>query len=353
MKRPIWIIIIAIILLLFVLAAARQIRKSHEPLPKSISELQQEQGIPVEVEKARLDTFRLSRNYLGNVEGAMQGDAVASIMEKIVEIPVKVGDRVHRGQVVAKLDTKAAQAQYTQAKLAYDDAQREVQRMENLFAAGAVSEQTLEKARLARDIAAQNLASSSELVWLTAPIDGVVTDVFHRVGETTEIGKPVVRIADLQRVRVKFKVNYDDRKKISEGTPVFIRVSGNGIIELPAKVVEISLSADPQSRLFNIWVSSENRENHLQPGLLVDVRVVAEQVPESIVINRDAILVRNNQPGVFIVDDSLRASFQPLQIGLENASEVQVLSGLRPGQTVVVVGQNNLESGKLVKIVNA
>lgn len=353
MKRPIWISVTAVILLLFVLAAARQIRKSHEPLPKSISELQQEQGIPVEVEKARLDTFRLSRNYLGTVEGALQGDAVASIMEKIVEIPVKVGDRVRRGQVVARLDAKAAQAQYTQAKLAYEDAQREVQRMENLFAAGAISEQTLDKVRLARDIAAQNLATSSEMVQLTAPIDGVVTDVFHRVGETTEIGKPVVRIADLQRIRVKFKVNNDDRKKISEGTPVFLRVNGNGVIELPAKVVEISLSADPQSRLFNIWVGSENRENHLQPGLLVDVRVVVEQVPESIVISRNAVIVRNNQPGVFVVDQNLRSTFTPLNIGLENATEVQVINGLQSGQIVVVVGQNNLESGKLVKIVNA
>ncbi|MBC8205244.1 MAG: biotin/lipoyl-binding protein, partial [FCB group bacterium] len=118
MKKVIIIIIIILIAIALFLAGVRQVKKSHEELPKSISEMQEAEGIPVEVETVSIGTFVLSRTYLGTIEGALQADAKVSIVEKIVEIPVKVGDRVEKGQVVCRLDTKAVTAQYNQAKLA-------------------------------------------------------------------------------------------------------------------------------------------------------------------------------------------------------------------------------------------
>ncbi len=351
MKRSILWLILAGLAALLIIAGFRQVRRSRTELPKSISQLQDEQGVPVEVRQAYIDTFTLSRGYLGTVEGARQGDVMAPIMEKIVEMPVQVGQRVQKGQVVARLDTKAALPQYSQARLAYEDAQREAQRMENLFAAGAVSEQMLEKAKLARDVAQQNLESSSELVSLTSPIEGVVTEIFYREGETTKMGEAVLRVADLNQLRVKFEINYDDRKMIRESTPVFLRISGNGIKEIPAGIAAISLSADPVSRLFSIWVNAANIEALLQPGLLVDVRLIVVQKPQTLMVPRDAVLTRNDRAGVFLVQDDGRAVFTPLRLGLDNATEMEVLEGLQAGQTVVSYGQNNLNDGELVKII--
>jgi len=359
MKRSILIPVLLGLVVLLIIAGFRQVQKRKVELPKSISQLQDEQGVPVEVEEAYWGTFTLSRTYLGTVEGALQADVVASIMEKIVALPVQVGDRVRRGQVVARLDTKAAMAQYNQLKLAYEDARREVRRMENLFSAGAVSRQVLEKAQLNRDVARRNLESSSEIVALTAPIDGVVTDIFYRLGETTEVGESVVRIADLGAIKVEFKVNHEDRKMITAATPVYIKINGNQTsegTEIAAKISDISLSADPDSRLFSVWVAADNPDSPaggLRPGLLVDVRLAVVQKPDAILISRDAILRRNERLGVFVVQDDRHAIFTPLQIGLKNVSEVEVLSGLQPGQTVVVYGQNNLNDGELVNIIES
>jgi len=353
MKRSITTILLLALAALIVFAGARQILKSRAELPKSISQLQKEQGVPVEVEQACTDTFKVSRTFLGTVEGGLQGDVLAPIMEKIVEIPVQVGDRVKVGQVVARLDARAAQAQYSQLKLAYEDAEREAKRMENLFAAGAVSEQMLQKAQLGRDMAKRNLESSSELVALTAPISGVVTDIFRRQGETTEIGKPVARIANLSRIKVEFKVNYDDRRLITAETPAFIRISGNGVQEIPARIADIGLSADPNTRLFSIWLTSENGAELLQPGLLVDVRLDVIRKPNALLVHREAVLTRNDQVGVFIIGDDLRATFKPLQIGLTNPTHMEVLQGLSSGQRVVIYGQNNLSDGQLVNIIKS
>lgn len=353
MKRKTIVVVILGVVVLLVFAGLRQVFKSRADLPKSISQLQDERGVPVEVMEVTRGTFTLSRTYMGTIEGALQGDAVASIMEKIVAIPVSVGDRVRKGDVVCRLDTKASMARYNQLKLAYDDARREAERMERLYAAGAVSKQILEKAELNRDISKQNLESSSEVVALTAPIPGVVTEVFYRPGETTQMGEPVVRIADLSRVKIKFSVNYDDWKRIAGDTPIFLRLNGDGLQEIPGRISDISMSADPGNRLFSIWVEAENAERSFQPGLLVDIRVVVVQKPDVTLIPRDAVLTRNDQLGVFVVQDDRRAVFTPLETGDENTSAIEVVSGLQPGQIVVVYGQNNLSDGQLVNIVKS
>ncbi len=352
MKRKLTFAFIIGAAILLVLSGMRQIRRLQAEPPKSIGQLQDEKGVPVEVARVERGIFSLSRSYLGTVEGALQGDAIAMLMDKIVEIPVKVGDRVKKGEVVCRFDTESRMASYHQLKLAYEDAQRDYRRMENLFSAGAISEQALEKARLARDVAERNFRSAADLVELTAPLDGVVTDVFLRVGETPMQGEPVVRVADLSQVKIRFSVNYDDWRRLTEDNPVYVRLNGSGEEEIPAKITTISLSADPKTRLFRVWVQAENRDGKLQPGLMVDVRVVVVRKPDAVLLPRDAKVTRNEVSGAFVVNDDKRAVFTPFKAGDANATMIEVTDGLEPGQMVVVYGQNNLNDGQLVNIVH-
>ncbi len=351
MKKPIYWLILAGLLILLIVAGFRQVQKSKIPTPKSLRELQEEQGVPVEVETAILDTFRLSRSFLGTVQGGQQADVVAPLPEKIVSLPLEVGARVSKGQVVARFDARAPAAQHLQAKLAYEDAEREVNRLENLYQVGAVSEQMLQKAQFARDVTKQNYESSSELVALTSPLDGLVTEIFYRLGESPEVGKPVVRIANLQIIQVEFQINFEDHRLINEKTPAFLSLNGAGSTELPARISKIGLSADPHSRLFSVWVTMDNAQALLQPGLLVEVRLVVIEKPGVTLIPRDALLTRNDQLGVFVVTTEQRAVFTPVQIGGDNAAQVEVLHGITPEQRVVINGQNRLKGGELVKII--
>jgi RND family efflux transporter MFP subunit len=211
----------------------------------------------------------------------------------------------------------------------------------------------MQKAQLARDVARENLESSSQVVALTAPFSGIVTEVFYRPGETTQLGEPVVRIANLNRVKIKFSANFDDWKRIHENTPVSIRVNGNGNVEIPAEIADISISADPKSRLFSIWIEAENGEGLLQPGLLVDVRIAVIQKPEAVLIPRDAVLVRDEVMGVFVVSEDGHAAYTSFTAGHANTDVIEITEGLQPGQILVVYGQNNLEDGALVNIVNS
>ncbi len=353
MKRKIVIIVIIAVVALLVFAGVRQVIKSRAELAQSITQIHSEMGVPVEVTQVKIADFALSHSYLGTVEGVLQNSVSASIVEEIVDIPVEVGDRVKKGDVVCRLDAKASRAQYQQLKLAYEDAKLDAERMERLYEAGAISKQNMEKAQLNRDVMKENLETSSQTVALTAPFDGIVTDVLFRPGETTEMGKPVVKIADLNRVKIKFTVNYDDWKQINKATPVYLQINGNGDGEILAEISDIAISADTKSRLFNVWVEAKNESGIFQPGLLVDARVVVALKPDAVIIPRDAHITRDEVNGVFVVGDDKRVVFTAFNSGRSNSEVIEVIDGLTPGQTIVTYGHNNLEDGKLVKIIDS
>ncbi|MBU0517671.1 efflux RND transporter periplasmic adaptor subunit [bacterium] len=352
MKRTITIISILALVALLVLSGVHQVRKSKAELPKSISELQAEQGVPVEVVTVERGTFNLARTYLGTVEGTQQSEITPMITQEVVAVPVKVGDKVSRGDVVCRLDGQTMQAQSNQAKLAYEDAEREVKRMQNLFTSGAISKQMLDKAELGRGVARENYLASAQLVDLVSPIDGVVTDILVRQGQMAMQGEPVVVVADLEKVKISFAVNHNDWQLISKSSPVSIRLNGGSGKEIPAAMSEISIAADAETRLFNVWVEAENIDGSLQPGLLVDTRVVVIQKPDVILTPRDAVVKRNDVAGVFVVNSDGKAVFTPLRTAESNTSYIVAAGGLQAGQTVVVYGQNNLNDGQSVNVVN-
>jgi len=351
MKRTTIIIVISAIVALLVFAGIRQVRKSQAELAKSITQIHAEEGIPVEVAVVTATTFTQTANYLGTVEGILQNGVSASIVEEIVEIPVNVGDHVQKGQILCRLDSKASMANYQQLKLAYEDAKLDAERMERLYTAGAISKQAMEKANLNRDITRENLATSSQAVSLVAPFNGIVTDIRFKPGESTKMGEPIVEIADLNRVKIKFAVNYDDWRQMTRDTRVILQVNGDGSQAITAKVTDIAIAANSETRLFNIWVGTDNTDGSLQPGLLIDVRVFVTERDGVVVVPRDAVVNRNDVNGIFTVDDEGRAAFSAFTAGESNSDVIEVTEGLQPGQRVVVYGQNNLEDGKLVKII--
>jgi len=352
MKRSITLISVLVVVALLVLAGLRQVRQSKAEPPKSISELHAEKGVPVETAAIERGAFNLSHTYLGTVEGALQSEIMAMITKEVVSVPVQVGQKVRKGEVVCRLDSQTMVAQSNQARLAYEDAEREYKRMQNLFETGAISQQMLDKTKLGRDVAFENYQSASQLVDLISPIDGVVTDLYVRKGQVAMQGSPVALVSSMDKVKIKFAINYDDWKLINKSSQVNIVLNGGSSRTIPATITEIAMAADTGTRLFNVWVEADNRDGSLQPGLLVDTEVTVISKPDVILAPRDALISRNDIPGVFVIDSDKKAVFTPVKTAEFNSDYTVIESGLNTGESVVVYGHNNLSDGQLVNIVN-
>jgi len=347
MKKIIIIIFAAIIVALIIYRIATQ--DAGERV-KSISEIQKENGVPVEVAEVVITNLNKTLNFTGTVEGIRQSDATAKIGERVVELKVEIGDRVEKDQIIAKLDPESPQLQISQAELAVNDAERELQRMESLHQQGAISRQTVDKFELARDMAAANLKQLRELLKVTAPISGVVTEVFYREGESPHPGEAVVRVAEMKKIRVEMEVSPSYRLELKKGQKAYIYLTIAPDIKIEGRLDRVSLSADPESRNFQAYVAADNADEYLPPGVSVEVEVIVAARENILAVHRDALTTVMGKTVVYLAND--KARMVEVQTGITAGSYFEIVSGLEAGQRVVVHGQNLLSDGDPILVVD-
>jgi len=340
---------VAIALIIVVRIATRGRGEATE----SISDIQKREGVPVRVETATTGSIARSLQFSGTIEGEEQSVVVARVMEVARAIPVRVGQRVSRGDVVARLDETNPQAMYRQARSSRDDAKTDLERMQALFDQGAVSRQALDKARLALDIAQSNLDAAADLVVLRAPVSGEVVRVHLQPGEMASPGQPIVTIAASKQVRVKFRASAEERRRIQKGQLALIHLSLSDTSSIEAAVDKAEDAADPSTRLFEITVTSENPEGRLKPGVLTNVDVVIEQRQDVLTVNREALMGTSGHHEIYALDETGHARKRTVTVGLETARRAEIVNGLKVGERVIVYGQNRLADGDLVKVVES
>lgn len=351
MKKPYKMIgIVAAVLVVAIIALRIATRGCGETV-ESISGIQKREGVPVRVETAALGTISHTLQFSGTLEGEEQAVIVSRLLEVVTEIPLRVGQRVSRGQVVARLDNSNPQAMYRQARSTRDDAKLDHERMQALFAQGAVSQQTLDKAKLGYEVAQSNLEAAADLVELRSPVAGEIVRVHVQPGEMAAPGQPLVTVAASKQIRVRFQASAEERRSLQEGQPARIHLTLSDTATIAGVVEKVEDAADPRTRLFDITVTSDNPEGLLKPGALTNVEVVVEERQGTLVINREALIGNADHHEVFIVDAAQQARKRTVTIGLETSRIAEVIAGLTAGERVVVYGQNRLAEGDRIRII--
>jgi len=343
---------VAFVILLPVIGAFayRFHQAGKEVVVESIADVQAREGIPVEValvEKADVEIWRF---YSGTVEGIEQTAVVSNFPEEIVEITRQVGDPVSSGELLIRLAWRKSQVGYQQNLAAFENARKEVERLEALFHAGAVSEQQLDAARTQLRITRANLDAAVANLDITAPIGGVVVQRNVEVGDQVQPGAPLLVIADLSQAVVKLQVSGRDARRMRVGQPA--RLSPEEDPEQRRGTVHnIALSADPKSRLVEVELLFANPDGLLIPGTLVTAEVLLDHARGVNVVPQRAVIQEEEGATLWIIDSRGIAHPRKVKIGLINTAVVQVLQGVDIGERVVTSGANLLETGKKVKIV--
>ena len=347
MKKLIPILFVAIVVILVVYRIATHAQTERV---KSIGELQKENGVPVEVEQAKVTMLTKSLTFTGSVKGIKQSNATAKISEKIVDLKVEIGDYVEADEVIAQLDETSPLIGYTQAKLALEDAKRELERMQALHSQGAVSQQILDKTEFGYKIAQANFKQVSEMLEVTAPISGTVTHLFFLEGEAPPPDDPVATIANVKKIRVEMQAAQGYRNELKAGQKAYIYLASHPEIKFAGMVERVSMSANAESRSFTVYVTADNPDNYFQPGVSVETDIIVTSKNESVAVHRDALVKEMGKVYVFIVEE--KAKRVEVKIGMESGSMVEILSGVMAGDKVVVNGQNLLADGDPVKLMN-
>lgn len=350
MKKAVFAVISVAIVFFIVRGVQGSIERS-KTTALTIDGIQAEQGIPVIVIKASRKNIKSFRTYTGSLRGIEQSDATAFIAEKVLKIEVTAGKRVREGDLLLTLDNKTTSA-YRQITDALADAKQDRDRSSALFKAGAISQQMLDKAELGVKMAQAEMDALLIRHRVSAPISGIVTDVFAKKGVFVSPGLPLVRVAKLDRMILEIQVAETDIALVKQGQSAVVTVRSYPSREFSGTVKEIALSTNPGKRNFNVEIELLNPEMILKSGMFATANLIITESLDAVIVPSDALVNENGSYYVYLVNSNNRVKKVAVTPRITEGEFVEIPNGISIGDTIVIEGQNKLSDGAKVKVVS-
>lgn len=319
-----------------------------------------------------------SLEAVGTLQAAQTSQLASQIMGNIVEMRVKEGDQVRRGEVLAVLEDAQPRAAVQRATAAENAAQQEIvaadsdyalaeatfKRYQDLYNKKSVSPQEFDevKAReqaasarrqLARAGLAQAQAALSQAqtmlgyTQLRAPFDGVVTEKRADPGTLASPGMSLLVVEDQRRFRLEASVDEGDIHLVKLGQSVPVTLDSLPGAQFSGRVAQIVPAADPASRSFIVKVELP-ADSHLRSGLFGRAHIARGQ-RQGILLPRSAVVERGQLQGVYVVGEDRVATLRYITLGQAAGEQVEALSGLQGGERVVAAPGDRELGGKRVE----
>jgi RND family efflux transporter MFP subunit len=299
---------------------------------------------------------------VGSVVSDQRVEVASRLSGYIREIRVQEGDRVRRGQVLARLDAadveggiRQAEAAHGAAQAAFRDAQTDLERFERLFERGSVSDNELRKIRLKYDAAREALnqaragldtaRAQRAYAEILSPVDGLVVARLKRAGDLAVPGVPILTVESERGLLFETFVAESQVAAIEAGQAAQISLDSLPT-PLSGTVSRVVSSGDPLTRSYQVKIVLPETPG-LLPGMYGRALFTLGQSPAP-VVPRQALVERGGLTGVFVLDEAGLARFRWLRTGREWPQRVEVSAGLAADERFVAVAKPGLREGDRV-----
>ncbi len=328
---------------------------------------QQRPALRVRVAPVAVQDVVYQIKSLGQIEARDVVQVTAEVDGVASDVRFREGDRVGPGTVLLRIDperyrleAERAQAVLEQSKAEQDRAAADLRRREALAQNDLLSVEELtrsqgESARLgasvdvakaALGIARQNLQRSE----VRPQVAGIINTRTVDTGQFIRAGTVLATIVDSTRLRLRFRVSEAESLRADVGGSVTFRVAPLGPRDFTAQIYHVGKIADTTTRQVEVlaWVDSMGE---LKPGFFAEVTLAGEERKSALVIPEGAIQASERGFVTYVVENGT-AKLRPIQQGLRTGTGVvEILSGLKPGETVVTEGSDRLADGIPVEVV--
>jgi HlyD family secretion protein len=337
----------------------------------------------VELANARKASMNQEVRVVGNLIGEATVAVAPRTAGRLQDVFVRLGDRVNRGQRIAKIEDFEIVEQVKQAEAAQEVAaatirQREadlqlaltnVERSRNLFQRQLLPKQTLDdnEARyqaavaqidLAKAQSTQSKARLDELritlanTVIVSPVNGFVSKRTVDPGAFVSQNAPVVDVVDISRVRLVVNVVERDLKELSSGARAKVEVDAYPGETFQGRIARVAPVLDPATRTAPIEIEIPNPDFRLKPGMYARVGISTELKKDALVVPVNAVADLGGRRGVFQHVNGV-AVFRTIELGTETAELVEVLGGLTEGDQVITTGARALRDGDRIQLVGS
>ena len=323
----------------------------------------------VEVGTAGKGDITAQLTVVGNLIGAQTVDVVPRTGGRLVSVNVKLGDRVARGQLLAKIEDQEINEQVKQAEASHEVAQATIrqreadlkfaqvnlERSQNLFQRQLLPRQSLDDAEARQAAAAAQLdlaraqfqqaqARLEELriakgnTSIVSPVNGFVGKRNMDPGAWASQQAPVASVVDISSVRLVANVVEKDLRLVNAGDPAAVTVDAFPGEIFKGRIARVAPVLDPATRTAEIEIEVPNADFRLKPGMYARMSVTIDSRKNATLVPKAAVVDYDGTRGVFTMTAENKAKFQPVEVGIEDAERVEVRKGVAIGDTVVTGG---------------
>ena len=342
--------------------------------------------VPVEVAQIQHGPIALRRTFSGELEALAEFVVAPKVSGRVERVIVNIADTIKRGQVVAELDNdeyvqavaqakadlEVARAKLSEAKSALEIANREFKRSESLLKRKVTSDsefdvarqEQLEKQAQLKVAAAQVTKAESSLEtvnirlgytkvtagWSGGDDHRVVAERYVDEGQTVAANEPLLLIVELHPIVGVVFVTERDYARLKPGQLVSLTTDAYPGEKYTGRIDRIAPVFRKSTRQARVEMTIENPQHRLKPGMFIRATVVLTQVKETTIVPEQALTIRDDRSGIFIISkDGRSVTWREVKVGIRESDRVQV-EGQGLSGRVVTLGQQLVDEGSPITI---
>ena len=316
------------------------------------------QALAVETMQLNLQPFSSYLEVTGLLESVQDADISPETSGQIEEVAVKRGAQVRAGELLVRLNTELIEKNIAEVRTNLELATLRFEKQEELWQKKIGSEIQYLETKNGKEVLEARLATLEEqlaLARITAPFPGIVESISVKAGELASPGMPLLRLVNLDRMRVTARVSESYLNQVREGDEVELRFAAYPDLTLREKISRMGEVIDPETRTLILEVELKNRERLLKPNMLTSIRIEDYHRDDALVV--PSIVLRNDFNGTFLFravsrGEGMVAEKVYVEPGITVQDQTEITGGIAPGDQIIVKGYHLVGEGTPLRTVS-
>jgi membrane fusion protein (multidrug efflux system) len=295
-------------------------------------------AIPVSVLEIKPVQMRDVIYLPGTTEAWQDVQVAADTPGRIEWMGPREGEKVNKGDLLIKIDVSAHKAAMDHAAAQFKLADDLYQRRKRLATQRTLAATDYEQIKVRYNHG-----------FPRSPITGIINHLYVDTGEFIDTGKPITDIVNIDRIKINVRVPELDIRFVRVGQKTPAKIDAFPERDLNGKVDFVAFKADPATKTFLVRTLIDNPLGDIRPGMIGRVAFVRRVITDALVAPLFALVDKGGERLVFVEEDGLAQS-RTVSIGVIQGDRVQITSGLKPGDHLIVRGHTEVEDGMKVSV---